>query len=356
MPLEIAKQFFLQGRPVSAVPHGNGHINETFLVTTDENCRYILQKMNHTVFRNIPGLMNNLAAVSSHLAGKDPDPRHSVRAVPTADGVPYLLTPEGDYWRVLNFVENSYSPESVDSAEDLAQAGYAFGRFQNLLSDFPAETLTETIPDFHNTPKRLGALVAAAEKDPLGRLKDVLPEYRFFLDRKDECAVMTDLAARGELPVRVTHNDTKLNNVLFDRDTRKPLCVVDLDTVMPGLVANDFGDTVRFGASTAAEDEQDLSRVSLNLDYYRAFSEAFVQTCGSRLTEKEIRTLPLGAKLMTLENGIRFLTDDLLGDVYYHISRPRQNLDRARTQMKLVADMEQKWEEMNRIIDRIPKV
>lgn len=355
MSLEIAKQFSLQGSPVSSHPHGNGHINETYLVTTDNGYRYILQKMNHTVFRDIPGLMNNLAAVSAHIAARDPDPRHSVRAVPTADGIPYLLTPEGDYWRVLSFVENSYSPESVDSADDLAQAGYAFGRFQNLLSDFPAETLTETIPDFHNTPKRLDALIAAAEKDPLGRLKDVEAEYRFFLDRKSDCAIMTDLAARGELPVRVTHNDTKLNNVLFDRDTHEPLCVVDLDTVMPGLVANDFGDTVRFGASTAAEDEQDLSRVSVSLEYYKAFSEAFIRTCGDRLTETELKTLPLGAKLMTMENGIRFLTDDLLGDVYYHISRPRQNLDRARTQMKLVADMESKWEEMNRIICDILK-
>lgn len=350
IPETIIRSFSIQGNPLRVKPHGNGHINETYLVKTDTGNQYIFQKVNSHVFRDIHGLMMNMMAVTHHLAQKDSDQRHTVRIIRTTDGAPYLKMEDGDIWRVINYIENSFSPESANSAYELTQAGLAFGQFQNMLADFPAETLTETIPDFHNTPARFGNLKAAAEADIMGRLKNVESEYRFFCARKDECGIMTGMAMRGELPLRVTHNDTKTNNILLDKDTHEVLCVVDLDTVMPGLVANDFGDTVRFGASTAAEDEADLDKVSVDMNLYRAFAEAFIGTCGAHLTKNEVLTLPLGAKLMTLECGMRFLTDYLEGDRYFRIDRSEQNLERARTQIKLVCDMENKWEEMNKIV------
>ena len=226
----------------------------------------------------------------------------------------------------------------------------AFGTFQNQLADFPAETLSETIPRFHDTPNRYTLLREAINADRMGRVKDVQYEIGFYLFHEAEAGVLMDMSRRGELPLRVTHNDTKLNNVMLDKRLRTPLCVIDLDTVMPGLVANDFGDGIRFGASTAAEDERDLSKVTMSLELFEAYAGGFLGACGKRLNQGEIETLPMGAKLMTLECGVRFLTDYLNGDVYFHITRPEQNLDRARTQMTLVKDMETKWDRMQRII------
>lgn len=348
--IRIAEKFVPDGKPVEAAPYGNGHINETCMVSTDTGHRYILQKLNHHVFRNIPGLMNNMLLVTRHMARKDPDPRHRVTVVSTRDGQPFWQDENGGYWRMLEFIENSFSPENALTPEDLANAGTAFGQFQAVLSDFPAETLVETIPGFHDTPVRYQNLMRAAEEDRMGRAGEVRDLLEFARARERDCHEMTDRVKRGEIPLRVTHNDTKLNNVLFDKESRKPLCVVDLDTVMPGIVANDFGDTIRFGASTAAEDETDLTKVRMSMEYYRAFAEAFLRACGAGLTRQEILTLPWGARLMTLENGMRFLTDYLEGDHYYKISRPSQNLDRARTQFSLVKDMELKWQEMNEVI------
>ena len=234
---------------------------------------------------------------------------------------------------------------------DFYQSAVAFGRFQNQLRDFPAETLCETIPNFHNTPDRYRKFHLAIEADTAGRLAEVRPEVDFLLAREEEAGTLQRMRDRGELPVRVTHNDTKLNNVMLDAQTRLPLCVIDLDTVMPGLVAYDFGDSIRFGASTAAEDEKDLSRVEMNLDLFRTYAEGFIPACGG-LTAAELMSLPLGARTMTLENGMRFLTDYLEGDHYYHIAYPEHNLDRCRTQLKLVADMEQKQEQMDTVIRR----
>ncbi len=345
--LDAVNRFQLKGRPVSCEPYGNGHINRTYLVVTDAPHRYILQKINHTVFRDVPALMENVHAVTSHLARKDPDPRHVLTLVPATDGKPYLLDGEGEYWRMYEFVTGGVCLDRAGNAADFYQSAIAFGRFQTMLADFPARTLHETIERFHDTPARFLALHAAAEADVKGRLREVGPELAFAYAREEEGATLMRLLRAGELPLRVTHNDTKLNNVILDEKDHSPLCVIDLDTVMPGLVANDFGDSIRFGASTAAEDEKDLDRVELSLPLYETYVEGFLGVCGGHLTPRERETLPMGARMMTLENGVRFLTDYLQGDVYYAIHRPEQNLDRCRTQFKLVADMERKWERMN---------
>ena len=256
---------------------------------------------------------------------------------------------------MYEFVLDSLCLDKAETAEDLHQSGVAFGMFQNQLADFPAETLTETIPHFHDTPDRYRLFHEAIENNKAGRLESVRPEVERYLAHEAEASFMMDLCKKGELPLRVTHNDTKLNNVMLDAATRAPLCVIDLDTVMPGLAANDFGDSIRFGASTATEDEKDLSKVSMSLDLYRAYASGFLKACGQRLTAKEIETLPWGAKLMTLECGVRFLTDYLNGDVYFHVKYPEHNLDRCRTQITLVEDMETKWDEMNAIIAELSK-
>ena len=349
----IYKHFQLDGLPISCARYGSGHINETYLLVTSRPHLYILQKLNPRVFGNLTGLMNNVIAVTEHLRKKDPDPRHSLILVPTVDGKPYLMTDNGECWRLYEFVLNSLCMDKPETSEDFRQSGVAFGQFQNQLADFPAETLVETIPHFHDTPDRYRLFREAIAADKAGRLKDVKSAVDAYLAHEEEAATLINLLNAGELPLRVTHNDTKLNNVMLDLSTRQPLCVIDLDTVMPGLAANDFGDSIRFGASTAAEDEKDLSKVTMSLDLFRIYAEGFLSACGSRLTDKEIETLPMGAKLMTLECGVRFLTDYLNGDIYFRVAYPEHNLDRCRTQLKLVSDMETKWDEMQQIIRSI---
>jgi Ser/Thr protein kinase RdoA (MazF antagonist) len=243
--------------------------------------------------------------------------------------------------------------QTAETPEDFYQSAVGFGRFQKLLADFPAETLHESIPNFHNTIDRYRIFHETLEKDPMGRAKDAAEEIAFVLAREEEAGILQRLRLTGELPLRVTHNDTKLNNVLLDENTRKALCVIDLDTVMPGLSLYDFGDSIRFGAATAAEDEKDLSKMTINLDLFRIFTEGFLSSCD--LTDKEIELLPLGAKIMTLECGVRFLTDYLDGDHYFAVHREGHNLDRCRTQFKLVAEMERKWTEMAEIVAQIVK-
>ena len=346
---QVLSHFSLEGRPLSCTPYGQGHINLTFLVVTDTGRRYILQRLSRAAFADIPGLMKNVSAVTGFLAEQDPDPRSCLHLVPTMDGASFLQDDEGEYWRVYDFVEHSICLQAPESPEDFYQSAVAFGCFQNQLRNFPAQTLCETIPDFHNTPDRYHKFRLAMEADSVGRLSSVEAEVRFLLAREEEAGRLQRMRDSGALPLRVTHNDTKLNNVMLDEVSRKALCVIDLDTVMPGLVAYDFGDSIRFGASTAAEDEKDLSRVEMSLELYEIYARGFVQACGG-LTTAELESLPLGAKTMTLENGMRFLTDYLEGDHYYHIAYPEHNLDRCRTQLKLVADMEQKQEQMMAII------
>jgi len=348
--LNIAKLFALSEEPISAENYGKGHINATYLVTTP-GARYILQRINNSIFTDVDGLMDNIQKVTGYLAERDSDPRHVLRVIPTKCGKPYAMV-DGKPWRMYNYIEDNICLQSVENPDDFETAARAFGDFMNRLADFPAATLAETIKRFHDTPNRYTNFKNAINADKAGRLNNVRAEVEFALAREADAAVMVNMVNSGELPLRVTHNDTKLNNILLDAKTREPLCVIDLDTVMPGLAGNDFGDAIRFGASTAAEDEKDLSKVNFSLDLFEYYVRGYLGACRECLTDAEKDTLPMGAKLMTLECGVRFLTDYLEGDVYFHTDYPDHNLDRCRTQFKLVADMESKWSEMAKIIDK----
>ncbi|MCR4657012.1 MAG: aminoglycoside phosphotransferase family protein [Lachnospiraceae bacterium] len=349
---KTASVFDLSGVPISVSPFGNGHLHVTYLVETENGKRYILQKINQDAFRNVPALMENILAITGHLAKKVSDPRECLHVIPTLDGKPYYQDPDGECWRVFDYIEDSLCLEKIRTREDFTQVAVAFGRFSGMLSDYPAETLHETIPDFHNTPVRFRKFHKAVQNDEYGRAKNVRDEIEFLLSHENEASVLQNMRETGALPVRVTHNDTKLNNVMLDKKTGKALCVIDLDTVMPGLAAYDFGDAIRFGASTGLEDEKDLNKVELDLNLYQSFAEGFIANF-SDLTPDELTSLPLGAKLMTLENGVRFLTDYLEGDHYFSTAYPEHNLDRSRTQIKLVKDTEIKWNEILKMMETI---
>ncbi len=347
---QVLNQFQLDAPAVSCDRYGFGHINETYLVVTASGRRYILQKLSNRAFPDIAGLQENIAAVTKHLHSQIENPYGALTLIPTSDQKMYLHLEENSDWRVYDFIEGSICLQAPETPEDFYQSAIAFGTFQQQLNGFPAETLHETIKNFHNTPDRYRIFKEVLARDVMGRAKDVQPEIEFVLAHEEDGAQLTNMLKSGALPLRVTHNDTKLNNVMLDEKTRTPLCVIDLDTTMPGLSAYDFGDSIRFGAATAAEDEKDLSKVEMNLDLFRIFTRGFLTACPG-LTENERKALPLGAKTMTLECGVRFLTDYLDGDHYFGIHYPEHNLDRCRTQFKLVQDMESKWDEMCRIID-----
>ncbi len=347
--VKILDQFALDAALVSAERYGGGHINETYLVVTESGKRYILQRINQYVFKNVEGLMGNIAAVTEYLREIVTDPRGVMTLIKTKAGKDYLQHEDGNFWRVYDFVEDSICLQLPETSEDFYQSAVAFGNFQQQLKDFPAHTLCEVIPNFHNTADRYRLFREALAADVCGRAAQVCAEVEFALAREEEAATLVNMLAAGELPLRVTHNDTKLNNVMLDAVPRKPLCVVDLDTVMPGLSLYDFGDSIRFGAATAAEDEKDLSKVWMDLNLYETYTRGFLSACPG-LTQNERDMLPMGAKLMTLECGVRFLTDYLNGDVYFSTHYEGQNLDRCRTQFKLVADMESKWDDMKRIV------
>lgn len=358
---EVIGAFATEGRVTDHKLYGNGHINDTFLITCQipegRTKRYVLQRMNHSIFKNPGQLMENLVNVTEYLRkviqaqGGNPD-RETLNVVKTKKGENYYEDSCHDYWRMVLYIEKTICLEQVESEKDFYDCGVAFGNFQRMLADYPSEKLYETIPNFHNTPSRFRDFQKAVQEDKMGRAGLVKKEIEFALAREKDTAVLVDLLAEGKLPLRVTHNDTKLNNILFDEDTRKAICIIDLDTVMPGLSHYDFGDSIRTGASTGAEDEQDLSKIEMDLSMFEVFTKGFLEGCGGSLTEREIETLPMGAKLMTYECGIRFLADYLEGDVYYKIHREHHNLDRARTQFKLVADMEEKWDQMMAIVEK----
>lgn len=358
---EAIAAFALEGALREKSPYGNGHINDTFLLTCDTKKgtkKYILQRMNHSIFQDPASLMENVANVTAYLQksilAKGGDPaRETLNVIRTKTGTDYYEDSLHNFWRVFLFIDDTFCLEKVENARDFYDCAVAFGGFQRQLADYPADTLHETIPRFHHTPSRFQAFKKAVAEDPLGRASSVQAEIDFALRREADTHFLTDLLEKGELPLRVTHNDTKLNNILFDTVTRKALCIIDLDTVMPGLSLYDFGDSIRTGASTGAEDETDLSKVTLDLSLFETFTEGFLKGSQGSLTSLEIKLLPMGAKLMTYECGIRFLADYLLGDTYFKIHRESHNLDRARTQFKLVADMEKKWQDMAKIIDRI---
>ncbi len=351
---KVFDAFDLDSSVVKAEPFGNGHINTTLLTTTQKGTQYIFQKMNTYVFTNPAGLIKNVFGVTEYLKkrileqGGDPN-RETLTFIRTRDGALYYDGPEGA-WRTYRFQGDLMALDAARSPMDFYASGKAFGRFQALLADYPAETLFETIPHFHDTPERMKQLRAAVEKDAVGRAKDVQDEIRFVLDREDSSSIVMDLQKQGVLPLRVTHNDTKLNNVLLDPITGEGVCVIDLDTVMPGQAIFDFGDSIRFGATTAAEDETDLSKVHLDLDLFDSYAKGFLEGCNGALTPAEKDLLPTGAWMMTLECGARFLADYLNGDVYFRTAYPEHNLDRARNQFKLVREMEEKQDEMQAII------
>lgn len=312
--------------------------------------------MNGDIFKNSDELMENIVRVTNFLKDKivaqggDPD-RETLQIIPTKEGASHYKDENGMGWRIYPFITDTVSYDA-GGKEELNKSGIAFGNFQYLLADFPAKELYETIPNFHNTVNRFANFKKAMEADVMGRAKEVENEIRFVLEREKDCAFFGDLLEKGELPLRVTHNDTKLNNVLFDKDSGKAICVIDLDTVMPGFAAHDFGDTIRFGASTAAEDEKDLDKVWCDMGLFEAYFDGFMEGCRGSLTKREVETLPMGAKIMTFECGMRFLTDYLEGDTYFKTHYEGQNLDRARTQFKLVKDMEDKWETMAKIVNK----
>lgn len=348
---DILARFQVDGDAASIEPYGSGHINHTFLAQMADGKKYILQGINTTIFKNTDELMENVLNVTSYLrkeierTGGDPK-RETLTVVMTKDGSSYFEDEDGSKWRVYDFIEDAQTFDAVESKEDFYQSAVAFGRFQAMLANFPADTLHETIPDFHNTAKRFRDFEKAVAEDVKGRAAEVQAEIAFVRERSKEMSELHDMLAKGELPLRVTHNDTKLNNIMIDAKTHQAICVIDLDTVMPGLSAHDFGDAIRFGANTAAEDEPDVSKVSLSLELFEIYVKGFLEGCGGRLTPNEVKVLPMGAKMMTLECGMRFLADYLEGDVYFKISHEKHNLDRCRTQFALVADMEKKWQQM----------
>jgi len=356
----IVSQFDIEGELVTAKPYGNGHINDTRYVVTEkmgERFEYVLQKINKNVFKRPDLLMENYAGVTAFLReiiiknGGDPD-RETLNVIKAKDGKNYFVDDKGEYWRLVKFVTESLSYDKVEKPEQFYMSAVAFGNFQYLLKSYPADTLHETIVNFHNTPDRFRQLMEAVDKDVKGRLSEVKSEVEFAKEREAFCATLENAHKEGRLPLKVTHNDTKLNNILFDKNTGEPICVVDLDTIMPGYSVNDFGDSIRFGATTALEDEADLSKVNFDIELYELYVKGFIEGARGGLTDGELEMLPIGAIMMTLECGMRFLTDYLSGDTYFKISREKHNLDRARNQFKLVSDMEKNLDEMRAIVKK----
>ena len=317
--------------------------------------RYVLQRINTNVFKNPDQVMDNIFGVTEYLRnvirqdGGDLD-RETLSYIKTKDGESYFEDDNGQPWRCLHYVPNSVCYQQVERPEQFYQSALSFGHFLKQLGDYPAESLYETIPQFHDTVKRFRDFDDAQRKDVKNRARYCRPEIDFVLKRENDCGVLMQQLGEGLLPLRVTHNDTKLNNILFDADTGKGLCIIDLDTIMPGLAANDFGDSIRFGASTAEEDEKDLEKVHFDINLYEMYVKGYLETAKDVLTPEEIASLPWGARLMTLECGMRFLADFLQGDVYFKIAYPEHNLVRARTQFRLVEEMEEQFDEMNRIL------
>ncbi len=357
----IVSEFRLEGKILEIARHGNGLINDTYRTTVEyggwRNC-FIIQRINANVFPDPVKVMENVERVCRHgilrlkETGIDEPYRRMLCLVPTRDGKSWIEDGEGGAWRAYRYIDGAKSYDVPESGEQAYQAARAFARFQGLLSDLPSPRLHETIPRFHHTPDRLKQLGEAIEEDPLGRVEESKPEIAFIENRREEADRVVSLLASGELPERVTHNDTKLNNVMIDESTGEGICVVDLDTVMPGSILYDFGDLVRSMGSDTAEDERDLSKVNLQMGIFEALTQGYCAGAGDTLTRLEIELLPFSGKLISLENGARFLTDYLLGDVYFKIAFPDQNLWRCRNQHKLVESIEAKIGEMTRCVER----
>ena len=360
---EVLAAYEFPATLMGAVRYGQGHINDTFCVICQpqdgDAVRFILQGISSAAFPHPEELMENMVGITSYLRDKiianGGDPmRETLTVLKTKDGKNFYTDSNGKVWRLTPFVENTdcYQKATPELFEASARA---FGRFQFMLQGYPAETLHEAIVNFHNTEDRFAKFEAALAADKLDRAKDIQAEIQFVLDRKADCSVALQALRDGKLPLRVTHNDTKLNNILIDRDTHEGICVIDLDTTMPGLSINDFGDSIRFGANHSKEDEKDLTKVNFDIELYEVYARGFLEGAKGSLTAAELEYLPWGARLMTLECGIRFLTDYLDGDHYFRIHYADQNLDRCRTQFKLVKDMEEQFEAMAAVVAKYAK-
>ena len=347
---KVVESFIIDGDVTSIAPYGEGHINSTFLVKTTKK-NYILQKINTVVFKKPENVMNNIVLVTEFIAKSG---KMSLTVVRTKSGEPMLRTEDGCY-RVYDFIEDSVTYQSAESIEIFKNAGYAFGEFQNALADFDASLLFETIERFHDTPKRFNDFKMALENNKSGRKDTCLDEINFVLERENTYGEIVKALAEKRIPLRVTHNDTKLNNILMDGETKMGKAVIDLDTVMPGSMLYDFGDSIRFGASTAPEDEKDLSKVKFDINLFRAYAEGFLAAVKDSITEGEKNLLAYGAYLMTMECGMRFLADYIDGDTYFATKYPEHNLVRCRTQFKLASEMQAQMDEMNKIVDEILK-
>lgn len=352
---KIISEFQIGEGEFNHKPFGSGHINDTYLLEgEDPQQKYLLQRINHEVFRNVEGLMQNMHLVTTHLKRKLSVAKDghftTVSIIPTRQGKLYHQDEKGNYWRVQTFIPNSTTYDTVTTEAQAFEAGYAFGKFQHLLRDIPVVSLKETIPDFHNMAYRFRNFAAAIEKDPLGRKASVMEEIRFALNRKQVMENLYAHVSQGDVPLRITHNDTKFNNVLLDKDTHHAICIIDLDTVMPGVAWYDFGDSVRTIVNTAEEDEKDLEKIEVNLSLFEAFTKGYLQETSSLLTELEIDQMAFSAHYMTFIMGIRFLTDYLEGDVYYKTKHEHHNLQRCRAQFRLVSQMEAHADEMKKIV------
>ena len=355
---DVLGNFNLEGVVLSIKAYGSGHINDTFLVEMGTDAlvkKYILQRINHNIFKKPKELMENIENITSYLReeiikrGGDEE-RETLNLVKTKDNKSYYEDEKGAYWRIYKFIEGAKTYDKVENIKDFYESALAFGNFQSLLSNYDAGKLHETIPDFHNTKKRFRDFKIAVEKAVLERLISAKEDIDFVLENKYLSEILGDMLEKGELPLRVTHNDTKLNNIMIDDISRKAICVIDLDTVMPGLAINDFGDSIRFGANKADEDEVDIAKVGIDLNLYEAYVKGFIEACKGSLTDKESENLPIAAMVMTYECGMRFLADYLTGDTYFKTSRQGQNLDRARCQFALVKDMEKNLDLMKDIV------
>lgn len=355
----IVKNFKFKGEFIEAKSHTCGHINDTFILIFKNNnkeiVKYILQRINTNIFKKPDELMENIKNVTEHIKSKvikeNGNPlRETLNIIETLDNKSYYVSSDGNYFRAFVYITDAKTYQIVEEPIHMYKCGKALGKFQKQLSDFKVEKLYETIIDFHNTKKRYEAFLEAVNLDPLKRANLVKEEIKFVLDRADDCEVLVNMIEKGKIPLRVTHNDTKFNNIMIDEKTDEAIAVIDLDTVMPGLAAYDFGDSIRSGATTALEDEIDLSKVNFDINLYEEFSKGFLEETKDSLTNLEKEYLPFGAKLMTFECGMRFLMDYINGDIYFKIQRENHNLDRARNQFKLVKDMEENMDKMKDIV------
>jgi len=354
----ILPKFQFKGRFASAEELHSGNINSTYHLTYrdgDQVNHYTLQMINAYVFKDPASVMRNIELVTDHLrnsiVGEGHSPQRRVLdLIPMVNGETLHIDRIGNYWRAYHYINEATAYDAVKKPEHFYEAGRAFGEFQKRLFNFPAETLTETIPNFHNTPKRFFTFVHAVDQDLAGRVGEIEDEIEFFFERRKMMGEIAKRLSNGTLPVRVTHNDTKINNVMIDDKTDKSICVIDLDTVMPGSSLYDFGDAIRFGASTAAEDEPDLNKITLDFDLYELFTKGFLSETNGFLERSELELLPLGVKVITCELAMRFLTDYIDGDLYFKVTGPDHNLTRARAQMKLLTELEKNEEKMQAVI------